>query len=72
MTALDPGEQVLFVGYNAAYLRAVDGGRGRGSVVVIEEPDIIRKRGNELIHFAARGGAEKLFEELTLFLRGYF
>src|SRR5450432_1364125 len=36
------------------------------------EHGIIRKHGNKLIHFAARGGAEKLFEELTLFLRGYF
>ncbi|OQR65755.1 hypothetical protein B6E66_01365 [Streptomyces maremycinicus] len=37
--------QVVFVGYNAAYLRAIDGSVPSGSVVVIEEPDIIRKRG---------------------------
>ncbi|MFF3208507.1 ATP-grasp domain-containing protein [Streptomyces sp. NPDC002962] len=36
--------QVVFVGYNAAYLRAIDGSVPGGSVVVIEEPDIIRKR----------------------------
>ncbi|MEU9268505.1 ATP-grasp domain-containing protein [Streptomyces sp. NPDC048251] len=36
--------QVVFVGYNAAYLRAIDGSLPSGSVVVIEEPDIIRKR----------------------------
>ncbi|MEU9438572.1 ATP-grasp domain-containing protein [Streptomyces sp. NPDC048252] len=36
--------QVVFVGYNAAYLRAIDGSVPSGSVVVIEEPDIIRKR----------------------------
>ena len=41
---LDPDAQVLFVGYNAAYLRAIDGRVPSGSVVVIEEPDIIRKR----------------------------
>ncbi|MGW1535885.1 ATP-grasp domain-containing protein [Streptomyces aureus] len=44
MTAPDPDTQVLFVGYNAAYLRAIDGRVPAGSVVVIEEPDIIRKR----------------------------
>jgi biotin carboxylase len=47
MTALDTGEQVLFVGYNAAYLRAIEGRVPDGSVVVIEEPDIIRKRSLE-------------------------
>ncbi|MEV8313467.1 ATP-grasp domain-containing protein [Streptomyces sp. NPDC059900] len=36
--------QVVFVGYNAAYLRAIDGHVAGGSVVVLEEPDIIRKR----------------------------
>ncbi|MDF6045831.1 ATP-grasp domain-containing protein [Streptomyces sp. JH14] len=36
--------QVVFVGYNAAYLRAIDGSVPSGSVVVIEESDIIRKR----------------------------
>jgi biotin carboxylase len=41
----DPTDQVVFVGYNAAYLRAVDGRLPTGSVVVLEEPDIIRKRG---------------------------
>ena len=35
---------VLFVGYNAAYLRAVEGKVPQGSIVVLEEPDIIRKR----------------------------
>ncbi|MEU8511978.1 ATP-grasp domain-containing protein [Kitasatospora sp. NPDC048722] len=44
MTAPDPNAQVVFVGYNAAYLRAIDGKVPSGSVVVIEEPDIIRKR----------------------------
>ncbi|MFE2534883.1 ATP-grasp domain-containing protein [Streptomyces sp. NPDC059371] len=44
MTAPDTDAQVLFVGYNAAYLRAIDGRVPSGSVVVIEEPDIIRKR----------------------------
>ncbi|MFJ8157356.1 ATP-grasp domain-containing protein [Streptomyces sp. NPDC094468] len=44
MTAFATGAQVVFVGYNAAYLRAVDGSVPAGSVVVIEEPDIIRKR----------------------------
>ncbi|MDQ3405092.1 MAG: ATP-grasp domain-containing protein, partial [Actinomycetota bacterium] len=43
MTAPEAG-QVLFIGYNAAYLRAIDGKVPTGSVVVIEEPDIIRKR----------------------------
>ncbi|MEU5686457.1 hypothetical protein DEJ48_34675 [Streptomyces venezuelae] len=37
--------QVVFVGYNAAYLRAIDGSVPDGCVVVLEEPDIIRKRG---------------------------
>ncbi|MFB4421453.1 ATP-grasp domain-containing protein [Streptomyces sp. QL37] len=44
MTVPDTDAQVLFVGYNAAYLRAIDGRVPSGSVVVIEEPDIIRKR----------------------------
>ncbi|MFC4033468.1 ATP-grasp domain-containing protein [Streptomyces polygonati] len=44
MTSPDTDTQVLFVGYNAAYLRAIDGRVPSGSVVVIEEPDIIRKR----------------------------
>ncbi|MFC9327591.1 ATP-grasp domain-containing protein [Kitasatospora sp. NPDC057015] len=44
MTAYDTDAQVLFVGYNAAYLRAIDGRVPSGSVLVIEEPDIIRKR----------------------------
>ncbi|MFI0967926.1 ATP-grasp domain-containing protein [Streptomyces sp. NPDC021080] len=52
MTAPDTDAQVLFVGYNAAYLRAIDGRIPGGSVVVIEEPDIIRKR--ELRDAAAR------------------
>ncbi|MFF3445519.1 ATP-grasp domain-containing protein [Streptomyces sp. NPDC002667] len=52
MTAPDTDAQVLFVGYNAAYLRAIDGRVPGGSVVVIEEPDIIRKR--ELRDAAAR------------------
>lgn len=41
----EPTAQVVFVGYNAAYLRVVDGHLPAGSVVVLEEPDIIRKRG---------------------------
>ncbi|WP_406202264.1 ATP-grasp domain-containing protein [Kitasatospora sp. NBC_01560] len=44
MTTPDTDAQVVFVGYNAAYLRAIDGKVPSGSVVVIEEPDIIRKR----------------------------
>ncbi|MFF4717417.1 ATP-grasp domain-containing protein [Streptomyces eurythermus] len=44
MTDHTAGAQVVFVGYNAAYLRAIDGRVPSGSVVVIEEPDIIRKR----------------------------
>lgn len=36
--------RVIFVGYNAAYLRAVEGKVPSGSIVVLEEPDIIRKR----------------------------
>ncbi|WP_329233687.1 ATP-grasp domain-containing protein [Streptomyces sp. NBC_01460] len=44
MTVPDTDTQVLFVGYNAAYLRAIDGRVPSGSVVVIEEPDMIRKR----------------------------
>ncbi|MFF2368406.1 ATP-grasp domain-containing protein [Streptomyces sp. NPDC058122] len=52
MTTPDTDAQVLFVGYNAAYLRAIDGRVPSGSVVVIEEPDIIRKR--ELRDAAAR------------------
>ncbi|OIJ65476.1 ATP-grasp domain-containing protein [Streptomyces mangrovisoli] len=52
MTASATGAQVVFVGYNAAYLRAIDGSVPSGSVVVIEEPDIIRKR--ELQDAAAR------------------
>ncbi|WP_238427029.1 ATP-grasp domain-containing protein, partial [Streptomyces adustus] len=44
MTTPAPDAQVVFVGYNAAYLRAIDGSVPSGSVVVIEEPDIIRKR----------------------------
>lgn len=52
VTAHDTDAQVLFVGYNAAYLRAIDGRVPSGSVVVIEEPDIIRKR--ELQDAAAR------------------
>jgi biotin carboxylase len=35
---------IVFVGYNAAYLRAIDEHVPEGSVVVLEEPDIIRKR----------------------------
>ncbi|NDZ91707.1 ATP-grasp domain-containing protein, partial [Streptomyces sp. SID10115] len=46
--------QVVFVGYNAAYLRAIDGSVPDGSVVVLEEPDIIRKR--DLRDAAARFG----------------
>ncbi|MFJ9351151.1 ATP-grasp domain-containing protein [Streptomyces sp. NPDC101237] len=52
MTAFATGAQVVFVGYNAAYLRAIDDSVPAGSVVVIEEPDIIRKR--ELQDAAAR------------------
>ncbi|MFI5973446.1 ATP-grasp domain-containing protein [Streptomyces sp. NPDC051452] len=52
MTAPATDAQVVFVGYNAAYLRAIDGSVPSGSVVVIEEPDIIRKR--ELQDAAAR------------------
>ncbi|WP_306334504.1 ATP-grasp domain-containing protein [Streptomyces sp. KL118A] len=48
----DDDAQVVFVGYNAAYLRAIDGSVPAGSVVVLEEPDIIRKR--ELRDAAAR------------------
>ncbi|MEU2439775.1 ATP-grasp domain-containing protein [Streptomyces rubradiris] len=44
MTTHATDAQVVFVGYNAAYLRAIDGNVPSGSVVVIEEPDIIRKR----------------------------
>jgi biotin carboxylase len=44
MTSPASDAQVVFVGYNAAYLRAIDGSVPSGSVVVIEEPDIIRKR----------------------------
>ncbi|MFD9435745.1 ATP-grasp domain-containing protein [Streptomyces sp. NPDC060002] len=44
MTSPATDAQVVFVGYNAAYLRAIDGIVPSGSVVVIEEPDIIRKR----------------------------
>ncbi|MFF8997191.1 ATP-grasp domain-containing protein [Streptomyces achromogenes] len=44
MTTHAADAQVVFVGYNAAYLRAIDGNVPSGSVVVIEEPDIIRKR----------------------------
>ncbi len=44
MTTTGTEAQVLFVGYNAAYLRAIDGRIPSKSVVVIEEPDIIRKR----------------------------
>lgn len=52
MTAPDTDAQVLFVGYNAAYLRAIEGKVRSGLVVVIEEPDIIRKRE---LHNAAAG-----------------
>ncbi|MEU6273003.1 ATP-grasp domain-containing protein [Streptomyces populi] len=52
MTTHASDAQVVFVGYNAAYLRAIDGSVPSGSVVVIEEPDIIRKR--ELRDAAAR------------------
>lgn len=52
MTTPATDAQVVFVGYNAAYLRAIDGSVPSGSVVVIEEPDIIRKR--ELRDAAAR------------------
>ncbi|MFF3934569.1 ATP-grasp domain-containing protein [Streptomyces phaeofaciens] len=52
MTTPASDAQVVFVGYNAAYLRAIDGSVPSGSVVVIEEPDIIRKR--ELQDAAAR------------------
>ncbi|GGV28239.1 hypothetical protein GCM10010277_10250 [Streptomyces longisporoflavus] len=52
MTSPDTDAQVVFVGYNAAYLRAIDGTVPDGSVVVLEEPDIIRKR--ELRDAAAR------------------
>ncbi|MCS0605863.1 ATP-grasp domain-containing protein [Streptomyces sp. LP11] len=44
MTSPAADAQVVFVGYNAAYLRAIDGRVPAGSVVVVEEPDIIRKR----------------------------
>jgi biotin carboxylase len=44
MTSPASDAQVVFVGYNAAYVRAIDGSVPSGSVVVIEEPDIIRKR----------------------------
>ncbi|WP_409055329.1 ATP-grasp domain-containing protein [Streptomyces sp. SYP-A7185] len=44
MTTHRTDAQVVFVGYNAAYLRAIDGSVPDGSVVVLEEPDIIRKR----------------------------
>jgi biotin carboxylase len=44
MIAPGTDAQVLFVGYNAAYLRAIEGRVDRRSVTVIEEPDIIRKR----------------------------
>ncbi|MFI1719495.1 ATP-grasp domain-containing protein [Streptomyces sp. NPDC020489] len=44
MTTPAPDAQVVFVGYNAAYLRAIDTSVPSGSVMVIEEPDIIRKR----------------------------
>ncbi|MER5200589.1 ATP-grasp domain-containing protein [Streptomyces sp. NPDC002755] len=54
MTSPATDAQVVFVGYNAAYLRAIDGSVPNGSVVVIEEPDIIRKR--ELQDAAARFG----------------
>jgi biotin carboxylase len=43
MTA-EASPAIVFVGYNAAYLRAIDGHVPAGSVVVLEEPDIIRKR----------------------------
>ncbi|WP_316755861.1 ATP-grasp domain-containing protein [Streptomyces herbicida] len=52
MTTPATDAQVVFVGYNAAYLRAIDGSVPDRSVVVIEEPDIIRKR--ELQDAAAR------------------
>ncbi|MEU9138940.1 ATP-grasp domain-containing protein [Streptomyces sp. NPDC048404] len=52
MTAAPTDAQVVFIGYNAAYLRAIDGRVPSRSVVVIEEPDIIRKR--ELGEAAAR------------------
>lgn len=54
MTTTDTDAQVVFVGYNAAYLRAIDGRVPDGSIVVLEEPDIIRKR--ELRDAAARVG----------------
>ncbi|MEV6756986.1 ATP-grasp domain-containing protein [Streptomyces sp. NPDC051214] len=54
MTTPGTDPRVVFVGYNAAYLRAIDGSVPEGSVVVLEEPDIIRKR--ELSDAAARFG----------------
>lgn len=50
MSFQQPGpadEQVIFVGYNAAYLRAVEGRAPAAGIVVLEEPDIIRKRSLE-------------------------
>jgi biotin carboxylase len=44
VTAPDTDAQVWFVGYNTPYLRAIDRKVPSGSIVVIEEPDIIRKR----------------------------
>jgi biotin carboxylase len=44
MTTAQSGTQVLFVGCNKAYLRAIEGKVPAGSILVMEEPDIIRKR----------------------------
>ncbi|MGK5113681.1 ATP-grasp domain-containing protein [Geodermatophilus sp. CPCC 205506] len=41
---LPADEQVVFVGFNSAYLRAIEGRAPTGGIVVLEEPDIIRKR----------------------------
>lgn len=54
VTTPDTDAQVVFVGYNAAYLHAIDGSVPDASVVVLEEPDIIRKR--KLGDAAARFG----------------
>ncbi|MEU5315668.1 ATP-grasp domain-containing protein [Streptomyces sp. NPDC021056] len=44
MTAPASDAQVVFIGFNLAYLHAIEGHVPSGSVVVIEEPDILRKR----------------------------
>ncbi len=71
MTALDTGEQVLFIGYNAAYLRTVEEKLPHGSVVVIEDPDIIRKRGPETWrNFDCWTGCPPSYHQSTRSLRG--